>query len=441
MPVLTGTRETCKKTNYMIVNRRAFFQRLSTAGVAAALPGLTVGCSTGIKTDQTGISMETLEKELTRPVLKRDLFRDPVVISEVELLHYQGSFLCRVRSAEGAEGISVSNNIRMPFLYPIFVKRIAPYFKGKDARDLDMLIDGVYRYRSNYKFQSYALWIPVATMEFAILDMLGRMAGIPMGGLFGDIIRDQMKVYFAPNYREKTAAETVDKVMEEIEGTGTEAVKFKIGMKMGDNDELVPDRTEELIPLARKRLGDRMWLGVDANGGYDAREGIRIGKILDANGYNFYEEPVPFDWYHATKEVADQVSTPVAGGEQEGSMRNFMWMISDNILQIPRQDMFYFGGMVRSVRVARMAQLAGMNCAPHLSGSGLGYLYVMHFISSTPNANDYCPRGNVGEPYPMECRTSSLQVENGAIRIPSDPGLGIEIDPEFIKKHQPVQLL
>jgi len=405
------------------------------------MPGLAASCTSEVQSGIKAIPIETLEKELGRPVLKKELFPDPVVIEEAELLHYQGSFICRVRSSNGVEGYSVSNNLRMGYLYPIFVERVAPFFISKDARDLDQLVDEVYRYRSNYKFQSYSLWIPVATLEFAILDLLGRMAGIPMGGLFGDIIRDHMKVYYSPNYRDRSATETIDKVLEEIEGTGTEAVKFKIGMKMGDNEEAIPGRTEELIPLARKKLGDQMWLGVDANGGYDAREGIRIGKILDAHGYNFYEEPVPFDHYHATKEVADNVVTPVAGGEQEGSMRNFMWMISENILQIPRQDMFYFGGMIRSVRVARMAQLAGMNCAPHLSGSGLGYLYVMHFISSTPNANDYCPRGNVGEPYPMLCRTSSLQVENSAIRIPTDPGLGIEIDPGFLAKHKPVTLL
>ena len=81
-----------------------------------------------------------------------------------------------MRSKDGAEGYSVSNNAQQISLWAIQVNRLQPYFIGKDARDLDNLLEEVYVYQSNYKLQSLALWVPLATIEFAILDLLGRIA-------------------------------------------------------------------------------------------------------------------------------------------------------------------------------------------------------------------------------------------------------------------------
>ncbi len=79
--------------------------------------------------------------------------------------------------------------------------------------------------------------------------------------------------------------------------------------------------------------------------------------------YAFYEEPVPFDWYEETKQVSDALEIPIAGGEQEPSTHNFRWLIANGGLSIVQQDMFYFGGMVRCMQVARMA--SGLRQAVH----------------------------------------------------------------------------
>lgn len=129
-----------------------------------------------------------LDAILKEPVFKRELFPDPVIIESVELLHNKKEYLCRVRSTDGHEGISVSNAEQMAALYPIFVKRIAPFFIGKDARDIEQLIPAVTVYESNYKAQGLAIWVPIATVEFAILDMFGKMVNRPIGLLISDKI-------------------------------------------------------------------------------------------------------------------------------------------------------------------------------------------------------------------------------------------------------------
>ena len=76
-------------------------------------------------------------------------FSSPVIIASLEALRYRGRYLVRVRAEDGAEGIVTVNN-RLAYLWPIFEQIVAPYFVGKDARDLASLVDGVYTYKSAY---------------------------------------------------------------------------------------------------------------------------------------------------------------------------------------------------------------------------------------------------------------------------------------------------
>jgi L-alanine-DL-glutamate epimerase-like enolase superfamily enzyme len=101
--------------------------------------------------------------------------------------------------------------------------------------------------------------------------------------------------------------------------------------------------------------------------------------------------------------------------------------------------MFYFGGMVRSMKVARMANAFGKQCTPHISGSGLGYLYMMHFVSAIPNAGPYHEFKGFNDEIPIVCKTSSLSSDEGVVTVPSGPGLGIDIDPGYIAKHEVVK--
>ena len=380
-----------------------------------------------------------LDEVLARPVLKSDLFTDPVIIESLELLRYENNFICRVRSSGGAEGTSVGNNAQLISLYPIFLNRLQPFFIGKDARMLERVLDEVYVYKSNYKVQNLALWVPQATIEFAILDMLGRIAGKSIGELIGEIHNPEVAVYRANNYRGETALESIEKIKQNVEETRAKAVKFKVGGRMSKDADYPPGRTEELIPLVRKTFGDDMVIYADSNGSYSAGEAIRIGKLMEEYQFDFYEEPVPFDWYEETKEVADALDVPIAGGEQEPSMHQFRWLIANDALDIVQPDMFYFGGMIRSMKVARMAEAFDKPCVPHISGSGLGYLYMMHFVSAVPNAGPYHEFKGFNKEIPAECKTSSLESEEGVVTVPSGPGMGLEIDPDYIAKHVPVR--
>ena len=429
----------------MRTNRRQF---LATALAGAVAAGTLPRSSYGAQVQKPGSAgalnprYATLDEILRQPVLKRELFTTPVIIQTLELLRYQGNFLCRVRSTDGAEGISVGHS-SLNSLYPIFVNQLQPFFIGKDARDLDLLLEKGYIYNFNFRLSGLALGIPLATIEFAILDMLGRIANKSMGQLIGEIHHPQVAVYQATEYREKSVEESLELIKRDVAEYNAHALKIKVGGLMfmtKDINAVGPKgRTETIIPLIRKTFGDDMALYADANGFYPAPEAIRVGRLLEEYRYGFFEEPVMFDWYEETKQVADALTMPVAGGEQEYSLHGFRWLIANEGLQIVQPDNYYFGGMIRAMQVARMAQAFGKPCTPHMSGGGLGFLYMMHFVSALPNA---CPhhefkglRTNVR----FECKTSPLTVVDGKVKVPTGPGLGVDIDADYIKKHQLVK--
>src|SRR3984885_6219189 len=411
----------------MKTSRREFVASALTGGAIAAAMPAAAGAQF-LNAPRHGLQgtlkerYAKLDAILKEPVFKRELFPDPVIIESVELLKNKKQYLCRVRSKDGHEGMSVSNAQQMEVLYPMFVKHIAPFFIGKDARDVEELIPAATVYENNYKAQGLAIWVPIATIEFAILDM------------FGKIYNDKISVYQANGERDISAEETIEHLKRDVAISNAKAIKFKLGGRMS-HPEFPKGRSEKLIPLVRKTFGDQMIISADANGSYSVAEAIPIGKLMQDYKYAFYEEPVPFDWYEETKAVADALEIPIAGGEQEPSTHNFRWLVANGGLSIVQQDMFYFGGMIRCMQVARMANAFGKQCIPHISSTGLGYVYMMHFVSAIPNSGPYHEFKEFNNELPYHCETSSLRNDsNGLIQVPSGPGFGVDFDPDFIKQ-------
>ncbi len=288
-----------------------------------------------------------------------------------------------------------------------------------------------------------ALGVPLATIEFAILDMLGRIAGKSIGQLIGEIKNTHVAVYQATEYREKSVKESMDLIIRDVNEYNAKALKIKVGGLMFGTEDMYAvgpaGRTEEIVPLVRKTFGDKMILYADSNGFYSPEEAIRVGRLLEEYRFELFEEPVPFDWYEETKLVADALSIPVAGGEQEYSLHGFRWLIANDGLQVLQPDTYYFGGMIRSMKVALMAHAFGKKCTTHMTGGGLGFLYMIHFVSALPNALPYHEFKGLKTDIIYECKSSPLKVVEGMLQVPTGPGSGVEIDPEFINKFQVVK--
>lgn len=413
----------------MTTTRRSF---LTATGLAA---GVAVAPAADPKPAR--VTRADLDAVLAKPVLDLSAVKLPVKVQSIELLRTGDTFLLRTRSTDGLEVVTVPEPARTADVFPVLLKKVIPTFVGKDARDLETLLWDVYRANSNYKLQGIGLWVPVAAVEMGLLELLGRAANKPVADFFGGAKKKEVAVYVASSNRGNTPEAEVDHLKKLVADSGAKALKFRLGGRMSRNADSPPDRTEKLIPLVRKAFGDDFTLYGDANSSYDAKEGTRIGRLMEEHKYAFYEEPCEFDDLWGTKEVADALTMPVAGGEQEFSLHRWRWVIEHRGVDIVQPDLHYGGGFVRATKVARMAAAAGLTVVPHMSGGGLGYVDVVHFASFTPNAGPFMEfKGNAK--LPVNCPTSSLKSEKGVVTVPTGPGFGVEVDAEFVKKAKPV---
>ncbi len=374
-----------------------FTRRSFLAAGASAVPLLT-GSAFG-QNKSAEVPDEALEKTAARPVLDLKGLRNPVIIESIQLLRKGRDYFVRVRSQDGAEGVSVDNG-RADVLHPILHQLVIPYFIGKDARDLEEHLFGVYRYKDNYKLQGLALWCPVALVEFAVLDLLGRLTGKSLGALLGNIVRTRVPFYIASGRRDTTPEQEVDYLKHLIEESGAKAVKYRVGGRMNRNS-------------------------------YDPPQAIQVGRMLEDINAVFFEEPCPFDNLEATKKVADALTIPVALGEQEYSAWRFQWTIRNRVADIIQPDLFYYGGLIRSIRVARMADLREMPTTAHISG-GFGFVYMLHFASCVPKIGPWQEYKEGVKTY-GDWFNPPLRIIDGAITVPTGPGAGVADPKELLK--------
>jgi L-alanine-DL-glutamate epimerase-like enolase superfamily enzyme len=355
-------------------------------------------------------------------------FSAPVKIAAIELLQSGKQFFVRTRSTDGVEGIVLTKD--MEDFVPILERRVIPHFLGKDARDLERLVDDVYI--ANYKLSGQAFWCPVAYVEQSLFDLLGRTARKPASELMGGVLRKEIPVYLSG--RDTTAEEEVDVYVQAVAETGAKAVKFKIGGRMSANRDTYAGRTDKIFELAAKQLAGKVTLMADANGSYSAAKAIEIGKRLQEMKYLWFEEPCPWEEKSETKKVADALEMKVAFGEQDSSLWLFQWMIENKVMDVVQPDLNYNGGFIRAARVARMARQANLWICPHNTQTGAASVNILQFAATTPNVGPWMEYVHRSAAKKESWYTPNFEIKNGVIAVPTTHGLGVEFDPDFLKK-------
>ncbi|MBK9167695.1 MAG: mandelate racemase/muconate lactonizing enzyme family protein [Bryobacterales bacterium] len=398
-----------------MIDRRSFL-------LAGAAAGMACRMSADREPDYAAPAYEA-------PLLDFSTVKAPVRIESIELLRAGKEYFVRATGG-GLSGVVRTKQVE--HYIPILLDLVIPHFIGGDARDLEALIDLVYT--KNYKISGQAFWCPVAYVEQSLLDLLGRVAGKPAGSFFGPVTRTEIPVYLSGSGRETTAEEEVDVYVRGVQATGAKAVKFKIGGRMSRNADATPGRTAKLLDLARRKLGDGIVLYADANGSYDARKGIEIGRQLEKLGFQFFEEPCPWEELTETKKVADALDIPVAGGECDHSLWRYQYMVEQRVVDIVQPDLNYNGGLIRAARVARMAREAGLPITPHNTQTGASSGNILQFASVIPNTGPYMEYPWRRPPKQESWFTPHFDVAGGAVPVPKGPGLGVEIDPDYLRK-------
>jgi L-alanine-DL-glutamate epimerase-like enolase superfamily enzyme len=147
-----------------------------------------------------------------------------------------------------------------------------------------------------------------------------------------------------------------------------------------------------------------------------------------------FEEPCPYWELEWTAEVTTALDLDVTGGEQDNDLAQWRRMIKMPAVDIVQPDVCYVGGITRALRVAKMAEEAGMKCVPHSANHSLVTVFSLHMLGAIPNAGDYLEfsiedqKGHLGMYAPV------LEAVDGCVQIPDGPGWGVAINEEWLAK-------
>jgi L-alanine-DL-glutamate epimerase-like enolase superfamily enzyme len=314
---------------------------------------------------------------------------------------------------------------------------VAPWALGADALEIGPLLDRIEE--REHKFPGSYMKRAMAGLDTALWDLRGRLEEKPVTALLGGT-PGPLRAYASSMKRDIAPEAEADRFLRLRDRFGFDAFKFRVGAECGHDVDEWPGRTEAIVPAIRRALGPEASLLVDANSGFSPKRAIEVGRMLEAEGVEHYEEPCPYWELDQTEAVTDALDIAVTGGEQDCELPTWRLICERRVVDIVQPDVLYVGGMVRALRVAAMAAEAGLKVTPHAANLGLVTLFTMHLLRALPNAGKYLEFSiEEADYYPWQYglfRGDPYRVEGGRVTVGDAPGWGIEIDPEWLARSE-----
>lgn len=341
----------------------------------------------------------------------------------------------RVTAEDGTQGWGQVSTYSSDITCEILHRQVAPWALGRGMDALEAVIAEIPL--REHKFPGTYLRRAMAGLDTAVWDWRGKAAGKPVAELLGGSA-GPIRAYASSMRRDITPEDEARRMTDLRERFGFDAFKVRVGAECGQDRDEWPGRTEEIIPAIRNALGDDAALLVDANSGFSPARAIEVGRILEDNGYEHFEEPCPYWELEQTAEVARALIIDVAGGEQDWDLQNWKRMIALKSVDIVQPDILYLGGMIRSMEVARMGAAANLPCTPHAANLSLVTLFTMHLLRAVPNPGRYLEFSIEGDDYYPWQRGLFVEdpytVRDGQVTVSDAPGWGIEVTPEWLAR-------
>jgi L-alanine-DL-glutamate epimerase-like enolase superfamily enzyme len=336
--------------------------------------------------------------------------------------------LVRLTTDDGATSWGQISPYNADIATTVFHRQVAPHALGERVGDGDDVADLAREIlRAEYKHHGTYVRRALCGLDTALWDALGREQGAPVCELVGGEPTD-VPIYGSSMRRDIEPDDEADRLREWHEERGVEAFKIRIGRTMGEDRDQWPGRTEALVSTVREAVPDATLL-VDANGCYSAERAVEVARdVLIPGGVVHYEEPCPFPDVRATAEVRealDDEEIDVTGGEQDNELTRWRRLIGTPVVDVIQPDVCYIGGFSRALRVARMADDAGLPCVPHSANHSMVLTFTLHLMAAIDNAGpsveysikDHWAEG-MYEPAP--------EVDDGTVAVPDGPGWGVE---------------
>jgi L-alanine-DL-glutamate epimerase-like enolase superfamily enzyme len=300
---------------------------------------------------------------------------------------------------------------------------------GEDPFDVERLWHKMYMGSVYYGRRGVAMQV-ISGIDIALWDIIGKKIGEPVYKLLGGAYRDRVRPYASTLFRStpEGMAEASRSYLEQ----GFTAIKFGWGV-FGEN----PERDVELVAAARRSVGERVDLLIDT-GWYvprTAKEAIQMVRRLEPFRPFLIEEPLSPEDYDGYAALSDAVDTLIACGEQEATEWGFRTLLERGHVDVIQPDLSRCGGFTAARKIAHLAELYNRLCIPHAWTSDLLTAASLHLNAFLRRAVFQEFNVTAG-PLSRELCLNPIRLEDGMLRVPQGPGLGIEVDESVIERYR-----
>ena len=323
----------------------------------------------------------------------------------------------------------------------IVEQTIAPMVVGMDPLANEVIWHTVYNRLRDHGQKGMPLQA-LSGIDIALWDIKGKVYGKPIYELLGGAFRDRFLVYgYGMMLERKPLAELAASFEDEaarIVDAGFKATKMKIGR--GPKDDLA------LVEATRKGCGPETLLMVDANHCYTTREAIPFGRELEILDCHWFEEPVAPEDKQGYRELCEALDITIAGGECEYTRWGYRDLIENRCVDLLQPETCALGGITEYQKVLSLAHTHFVPVINHVWGSAVAVTMNLHLLAAMPPLpggahpvepmleNDTTPNR-----FRDELLTEPLRIveqvgkTGGYVGLPKGPGLGIELDWDFVE--------
>lgn len=345
----------------------------------------------------------------------------------------------KVETDEGISGWGEATLEGRAHSVATMVEELSDSLTGKDPRNVEDLWTVMYRggfYRGGGVHMS-----AIAGIDQAIWDIKGKLLSVPVSELLGGRVREKIRLYsWIGGDRPAETAEAARKAV----AAGFSAVKMNATEELQyvDTHDKV-DAVLTNVAAVREVLGAGRGIGIDFHGRVHKPMAKILVKELEPLKPMFIEEPVLSENYEALKEIAQLSPTPIALGERLYSRWDFKRILSDGFVDIVQPDPSHAGGITEVRKIATMAEAYDVALALHCPLGPIALAACLQLDAVCYNAciqeqslGIHYNRENDLLDYLMDPRVFSYS--EGYVSIPCAPGLGIEIDEEYVRERAKV---
>ena len=326
----------------------------------------------------------------------------------------------RMRTDEGVEGVGMTffgAGAMSPSLKAA-VDGLGALAVGENPLDIEAIV-GKIRAAAASSGPGGIFTLALSAIDIALWDIKGKVLGKPVSQLLGGF-RQKVPTYasgalmrgFPLAHIEKAAARLVEK--------GFRQMKTQMALPGDTNPELEVER----IRVVRNAVGPKIDVMCDINQRWDVRQAISIGSRVEEYHLFWLEDGVAHDDYPGLAEVARALATPIAAGEYVYGLVPFRHMLEARSVDIVMVDLLRAGGMTQWMKIAGMAEAFNLPIVNHLAPE-----ISVHLVAAAPNGLtvEYMP-------WSSKLWKEVPQPVNGELTVPNKPGLGLEFDPEALKR-------